>query len=125
MAAGANDQEFREAAALFLQKFVTTIVSILHQRKLIAADFASVTEEDINFIYEVCFSAMANLEDHGGLKSNGTIYYVHLAFAAALTGPVQLLTSTDRTVLHGGLSDEIITAALKAVLPATVEPPTN
>ena len=118
-----SDKEFRDAASAFLQGFVKGMVPILHQRRLISADFAHVTEEDINFVFEICFSAMAQIEDNGGLQVSGKAYFVHLAFATALTDPVQLLTSRDRTILHGGLTDEVIIAALRDSLPATVGAP--
>ena len=118
-----SDKEFRDAASAFLQGFVKSMVSILHRRRLISADIAHVTEEDINLVFEICFSAMAQIEDHGGLLAGEQTYFVHLAFATVLTDPVQLLTSKDRTILHGGLTDEVIIAALRDVLPATGGPP--
>ena len=118
-----SDKEFRDAASAFLLSFVRSMASILRDRRLIAADFGHVTEEDINFVYEICFFAMAQIEDHGGLPVTGGRYFVHMAFARALIDPDQLLISKDRTVLHGGLTDELIIAALRAVLPATAGKP--
>ncbi len=104
---------------MFLQGFVQNIVSILDRNRLIAADFSGVSEADISLVFEFCFAAMVHLEDHGGLTVDGQTYFVHLAFSPELANPARLFTSQDRTVLHGGLNDEIITAALKAVLPAS------
>ncbi|WP_085026166.1 hypothetical protein [Ensifer aridi] len=108
-----DDKVYGPIANAFVRAFVMAIVRILARRGLIDPNNAN--SNTVDAIFDLCFSALAAFEDHGGVSVDSNRYVAHCAFAPQPKDPDQLVLSFRRTFLHGGIDDGMIKAALDEV----------
>ncbi len=102
-------------AGVLLRRFVKAVVQTLDQSDAVEFDTSNVSDKQLDLLYTICFSSLAQIEAFNALPFSQRNYFSYLTFADKLPTPQEFLTSDNRTLLHGGVSDELMRSVIAEV----------
>lgn len=107
MEVNVDNNLYSTVADAFVEKFVDTVIRTLENSNYVDIVAENLSQEDSDFIYDLCFFMLAAFEDHGGFSVDGKRYVAHCLFAKRPRNPHQFLASSVRVDLHGSVDDFI------------------
>lgn len=112
-----DDDKYEQIALPFLIGLLKVIVRELHRHA--AIDVHRMSKEDMDLVFNIAFFVAAQFETYNPVTVGGTEWFAHCMFAEHPQGPLLLIASSRRSVLHGKIEDDILTAAFEEVASET------
>lgn len=110
-----TDPRFAPLAAIFRTGVIRAIVSQLDRSNILPDDLDLQSAEFQDAIYTIAFLVLAQLEEGLGFEHDGARFHSHLVFTPRGETPAkatELIAQEGRTIVHGGLTDVEISAAI-------------
>lgn len=107
---------YPEIAKAFVVPFCARILADLNKEGFISDEAIKACDPGArDTLFRLCFNALVQFEDLGGVTHGGTRYFAHGLIASSLTDPVEFFDQVTATDLHGNVEDDVLAEAFSIV----------